>query len=500
MRSTAQLIARHPRGWPLRWRLAAVSAGLTLAILVLFAVVIGGLTQDRIRDDFEQELETAAGQIATEIEIASATGGLRVSPSDLEKMSMADAAAVRIVGPEGQIELASPGDLWLGPSSQASAPGDLALGPPAQEVQTVGDLSVATAPVVTSGIGEGRFVQYARNNAELDATIERLWLFLAAGVIAGTGLAALAGFLVAGRAMRPISDLTATAREIASTRDPSRRVPQPDTDDEVAELARTLDEMLQSLDAARAEREAMMQAQRDFIADASHELRTPLTSVLANLELLEASLARRATTAETEEEAQTVRSAIRSARRMSRLVSDLLLLARADAGRTAPRRDVDLAELARAAVEEVRPTAGGREIAVDTPEPVVVSGNPDELHRMVANLVDNAVRHTPERTRIEVRTGTRDGRARLVISDDGPGLPPGVERHIFERFSRGSGPADRATAGGTGLGLAIVRAVANSHGGEVSAGGSEAGGARFEVALPLRGSFAAEPPRVETHS
>jgi two-component system, OmpR family, sensor kinase len=456
-----------------------------MAILVLFALVIGSLARDRIRDDFEQELETAAGHIATEIEIAGATGGLRVDPSDLEKMAMADAAAVRIVGPEGQVELA--------------APGNLPLGPPTPEVKTVGDLSVATAPVLTSSIGaEPRFVQYARDHGELDATIERLWLFLAAGVIAGTGLAAVAGFLVAGRAMRPISDLTASAREIAATRDPSRRIPQPDTDDEVAELARTLDEMVQSLDAARAEREAMMQAQRDFVADASHELRTPLTSVLANLELLDGSLAARAAESGSEEEAETVRSALRSSKRMSRLVSDLLLLARADAGRTAPRRDTDLATLARAAVEEVRPIAGEREINLAAPDAVAVLGNPDELHRMISNLLDNAVRHTPERSRIEVRVERRGDRTRLVVSDDGPGLPAELVDQVFERFVRGSGPADRASDGGTGLGLAIVRAVATSHGGAVRAGRSGSGGARFEITLPAGGSLAAERGRVGT--
>jgi two-component system, OmpR family, sensor kinase len=479
-------IARHPRGWPLRWRLAAVSAGLTLAILLLFAIVIGSLARDRIRDDFNRELETAAGQIATALQVASQTGGtVPVSGADLEKMALADAAVIRTLGPDGEVTA------W---------PANRDLGPPVPGVRTVGDLSVATAAVLTGSIGAPQHVQYARDHGELDATIERLWLFLAAGVLAGTGLAAVAGFLVAGRAMRPISDLTATAREIAATRDPSRRIPQPDTDDEVAELARTLDEMLQGLDAARAEREAMIQAQRDFVADASHELRTPLTSVLANLELIEAALAARAKSADSEEEAEMVDSALRSSKRMSRLVSDLLLLARADAGRTAPRRDTDLAELARAAVEEVRPIAGPREIGVRAPDVVPVHGNPDELHRMISNLLDNAVRHTPEGSRIELRV-IRDGdRARLVVSDNGPGLPPGLEDQVFERFARGAGPADRASAGGTGLGLAIVRAVATSHGGEVRAERSEAGGARFEVELPAGGSLSAEARRVQPHT
>ena len=485
MAKRAERLARNPRGWPLRWRLAAVSAVLTMLILIVFAVVIGRLAQDRIRDDFDEELMAAAGKIATEFKVSTATGGaLRVQEDDLRMMAAADGAAVRVIAPSG-VE-------YPGPDSTP-------LGEPELGIQEVGDLSVATVPVITSSIGAPeRVIQYGRDHEELDATISRLWLFLAAGVLAGTALAALAGFVVAGRAMRPISDLTATAREIAATRDPSRRMPQPDTGDEVAELARTLEEMLQGLEASRAEREQMMQAQRDFVADASHELRTPLTSILANLELLEISLERQRGDLTDDEDAASVNSALRSSKRMSRLVSDLLLLARADAGRNAPRRECDLAELAANVVDELRPIAGDREIALDAADDVPVSGNPDELHRMISNLLDNAIRHTPAGSRIEIRAGADGDRARLVVSDDGPGLPDGLGQHVFERFVRGSGPADRSPDGGTGLGLAIVRAVATSHGGSVSAGNAESGGAQFEIDLPLAGRVAPAPGRVQT--
>ncbi|HYY73191.1 MAG TPA: HAMP domain-containing sensor histidine kinase, partial [Solirubrobacterales bacterium] len=316
----------------------------------------------------------------------------------------------------------------------------------------------------------------------IDATINRLWLFLGLGVLGGTALAALAGMAVAGRAMRPIATLTQTAREIASTRDPSRRMPEPETDDEIGELARTLDQMLRELDARRSETEVMMELQREFVADASHELRTPLTSILANLELLSERLAvegRRG------EESEMVESALRSSRRMSRLVSDLLLLARADAGRTGPRRDCDLAEVAAAAVSEARPVANGHPLILASGDPVPVKANPDELHRLALNLIDNGLRHTPAGTAIHVAAERRDGEAVLEVSDDGPGLPAGMEEQVFSRFVRGVGPSDLAGDSGTGLGLAIVKAVANSHGGEVEAGSSPAGGARFTVRLPL---------------
>jgi two-component system OmpR family sensor kinase len=349
-------------------------------------------------------------------------------------------------------------------------------------VHQAGELAVASAPIErTANSATPLFVQYARPTDSLDSTIGRLWLFLGLGVLGGTALAALAGMAIAGRAMRPIATLTSTARTIADTRDPSQRIPEPERDDEVGELARTLDQMLRELDAARSETEQMMQLQREFVADASHELRTPLTSILANLELLQERLTR---TQESGEEREIVDSALRSSRRMSRLVSDLLLLARADAGRTGVRSETDLAEVAASALAEVRPVANGRRLTLSEAGPVPVDANPDELHRLAVNLLDNGLRHTPEGTEIKVSVERRNGTAVLEVSDDGPGIPPGMESQIFSRFVRGSGPADIAGDSGTGLGLAIVKAVAMSHGGDVEAGSSATGGARFTVRLP----------------
>jgi len=281
--------------------------------------------------------------------------------------------------------------------------------------------------------------------------------------------------------MRPIASLTQTAREIATTGDPSQRMPEPETEDEVGELALTLQEMLESLDAARAEREAAMQTQREFVADASHELRTPLTSILANLELLQASL----DSEQQSEDREVVDSALRSSRRMSRLVADLLLLARADAGRLGQHRRCDLAEIAGDAAAEAAPLMGDRVLRIDNERPLRVEGNPDELHRMVLNLLDNAARHTPAGATIELRLGEADGQAVVEVADDGPGVPVALREQIFERFVRGQGPSDTAAGTGTGLGLAIVSAVAKSHGGSVEAGESASGGALFRARIPI---------------
>jgi signal transduction histidine kinase len=453
-----------PRRWPVRWRLAGVSAGLTLLILLCFAVIVGRLATDRLKNDFESDLQGNANQIATELQLGDPRAFTR------NMVTLGD-GIVRFVDETGQPLLNSPDT----PS----------FGRPQPEIVNVDGYDVAASRVLTNSVTQPAvFVQYGQTRKSLDATINRLWLLLAGGVGGGTILAMLAGLAVAGRAMRPISSLTAAAREVATTRDPSRRIPMPETEDEVAELAQTLDQMLRELDAARSETQQMIQSQRDFVADASHELRTPLTSILANLELLEASFAARGADAEEEE---IVAGALGSSRRMRRLVADLLLLARADAGRIGPRRSCELGEIAAGAIAEVRPVADGHTLEFDLGDPVTVEGNPDDLHRLVVNLVENGVRHTPPGSTVSLSVhGNGDDEAVVQVTDNGPGLPEGVGDQIFARFVRGAGPADLATDSGTGLGLAIVKAVTVSHHGRVDVGRAAAGGARFTVYLPLR--------------
>jgi signal transduction histidine kinase len=223
----------------------------------------------------------------------------------------------------------------------------------------------------------------------------------------------------------------------------------------------------------------MLERQRQFIADISHELRTPLTSVLANLELLSVMLEG--------DERETAESALRSTKRMRRLVADLLLLARTDAGRVSARSPTDLASVVMDAAAELEPISEGHEITVEA-EPAIVEGARDELLRMASNLIANAIRHTPAGTEVHAAVSVHDGEAELAVTDDGPGVPPDLAPHVFERFVRGGG--DRA--GSSGLGLAIVRAVAEAHGGSVRLEAPEGGGARFVVRLPVT-----EPARAE---
>jgi two-component system, OmpR family, sensor kinase len=325
-------------------------------------------------------------------------------------------------------------------------------------------------------------VLYARPLSDVNHTLARVRFFLLLGVLGGAILALLAGLYVARRAMRPIAELTDVAREIERTRDPSLRLPFPEADDEVAELARTLDGMLGALDASRGETEAMLVRQREFVADASHELRTPLTSVLANLELLNEELGG--------EQADTAHAALRSARRMRRLVGDLLLLARADARRTQPHRPTDLADVLVEAAGELEPVTDGHELSIDA-GPAVVSGTRDDLHRLTLNLLENAVRHTPAGTRIRASTAAHNGEAVLTVQDDGPGIPVELEQRVFERFVRGA----RDGGLGSGLGLAIVRAVVEAHSGSVTLERPTGGGTRFVIRIPAAEHPAPAPAR-----
>ena len=446
---------------PIRWRLAVTSAILTFVILLTFGLVIAFFTERQMENDFNDEVRDNATRIQQRLQeqVETTVGGYRIDArSSVLEFASADDVVIRVLDANGDVRVET-----------ADAPD---LGPPKPGLQDFDDYRVAsrelTRPFDDVLVA---YVQYAKSRSSLATTINRLRVFLALGVLGGGALALLAGLAVARRAMAPISGLTRAARRVAKTRDPEVDLPRLRADDEIADLSRTLDDMLGELAEAHTETEGALARQRQFVADASHELRTPLTSILANLELLEADLEG--------EDREIAGSALRSSQRMRRLVADLLLLARADAGRQAPREPVDLAAIVREAAGEAAPLAERHELEVDASDPVTVDGSADDLHRLALNLIQNALVHTPAGTRVCVRLRSEDG-ALLDVEDDGPGVPAELRHRLFERFVRGQGD----TGGGSGLGLAIVRAVAETHGGSVELTERESGGARFVVKLP----------------
>lgn len=490
---------------PIRWRLAVVSATLTGVILLSFAIAVGFFTARRIDGDFQTQtaarFDTIRENLRLEAQDDSTT--YRVVRSAIAAAAADSATAIKIWDVRG-------GRYTLAYVSPRTRP--VALGDPREDEGRVGDYRVErrafTQPIVRpdgrpavtqvplpgirsqSPFGGGGsiqpftsvdlsaqiVVQVGRSYDAVERTTRRVWSALALGVVLGSFLALWGGLALGARAMRPVRRMTSTARHIARTRDLDAKMPTSKVHDEIAELAGTLQDMLDELAAAQATVDATLQRQREFVADASHELRTPLTAVQANLELL-------ALTTEGDDR-EAAESALRSSRRMRRLVADLLLLARMDASREAERVEVDLDRAILEAIDELEPQIGDHEVALDL-DPVTLDGIRDELVRMVANLVGNALRHTPARTEVRVRLRAQGARAELVVEDDGPGIPAELRVRIFERFVRRGGEG----AGSTGIGLAIVRAAAQRHGGDVrvEATDEETGrGARFVVQLAVR--------------
>jgi signal transduction histidine kinase len=280
------------------------------------------------------------------------------------------------------------------------------------------------------------------------------------------------GWVVAGRVLRPIGRITAVARDIQAT-DLSRRIELPGPEDELKQLGDTFDAMLARLDAAFA-------AQRQFVADASHELRNPLAIIRTNVDV---ALADRH--ADPDDLRHTIVVVKRASDRMARLVDDLLALARRQEP-TVEHEPVDLGAAVAEASDDFVVPAAARSIVLDRAiaPGVTVTGDRDALKRAVANLLENAVRLAPAGSRIRLATGSEGDRAWVAVADEGPGIAPEDQPHVFDRFWR----ADKARAradGGTGLGLAIVRQIVESHGGQVRLQSKVGVGSSFVIWLPV---------------
>ncbi len=303
-------------------------------------------------------------------------------------------------------------------------------------------------------------LQVARPLSEADQTLSTLTRRLSVAAAIGVLLAALLGWVLAGRVTGPVRQLTELAESVSHTQDLTRRLDLPG-DDELARLAAAFDHMLSSLQESR-------RAQRQLIADASHELRTPLTSLRTNIDLLRSGL-----TLPAPDHDRLLADLDSQLAAFARLVEGLVELARGDQPPVTPER-LDLAEVTVEVVSEVRRDHPTARITVSAHACPVV-GDRMRLARAVRNLVDNAVVHGGGEVEVEV------GSAGLTVRDHGDGLDPSLLPRVFDRFTRGPDTGDRP---GSGLGLAIVRQVAESHGGSIEAVDSPGAGATFRLLLP----------------
>jgi two-component system OmpR family sensor kinase len=344
--------------------------------------------------------------------------------------------------------------------------------------------------VLVSGLPLAGVSHTLRQVAEAELAV-----FLAALLITGVIGTAWVRF-----SLRPLRRVAATATRVTQMPLGSgevslpERVPDANPGTEVGQVGAAFNRMLGHVESALARREASESRLRTFAADASHELRTPLSAIRGYAEL-----ARRHPGPLPAEVAHALNRVESQAARMSELVDELLLLARLDAGRPLASEPVDLTRLVIEVASDVRVAAPDHKWQLQLPdEPVVVRGDDQRLHQVLANLLSNAARHAPAGTIVTVSLGTGAGAgaaspaAIVSVTDDGPGIPAGLQPTVFERFVRGDGSRSRA-AGSSGLGLAIVHAVIAAHGGSASVV-SQPGETTFTVTVPvLAGDPGSEP-------
>ncbi len=311
----------------------------------------------------------------------------------------------------------------------------------------------------------------------LEEQLSDLRLFLIIGSLLSLLCAGVLSWLVAGRALRPLEEMATTAEEIGRTQDLSRRLPTIPADDEVGRLQRSFNQMLRQLEDAYLRLRSALTAQRRFVADASHELRTPLTTIRGNVGLL---LKRDDIT--TEDRSAALEDIASESERMSRMVQDLLTLARADAGYHLEKFPLDLRPIVEDVSRQAQKLQPMRRVELLDGQPSIINGNADAIKQLLWILIDNAFKHTGKQGQIQVRLEPGQPWTTLVVSDDGPGIPESDLERIFERFYQ----SDVSRTGeGTGLGLAIARWIAREHGGRVFASNNPQGGARFTVQLPV---------------
>ena len=330
---------------------------------------------------------------------------------------------------------------------------------------------VYVVPLKQGGVTVG-YIEALAPLGRLDDSMVRLRSLLLGLGLFGVLIALVGSWILAGRALEPVSEMVQTAQVISHGRDLTQRVTLPRQRDELGHLAETLNEMLQSLEEAS-------RAQQRFVADASHELRAPLTAIQGNLELLE-----RQPDMPTAERQEALGEARREAARLARLVADLLALARADAGVGLRRRPVDLDGVVLEAINGARQLVRGQHLVVEAFEPAQVMGDEDRLKQLILILLDNALKYTPAGRQVVLELRRNSHSAEVSVRDTGVGIPAEALPHVFERFYRAD-PARARDPGGTGLGLPIAQWIVEQHAGQIQLASEPGQGTTVTVSLPI---------------
>jgi signal transduction histidine kinase len=461
---------------PIRTRLALLYTALLAAALGAFGagmyVVLGGELERSFDSSLRANAEHAAGAFAQDVD---EDGLLR--PTDRLIGQFASTGGRVVVFDATGAELVDSAPPGTGELPIAES--DIALA--SQHANDVRDalvdeeqLRLTVEPIV---LPDGRLVGYvawADTTGPLRDLLATVGAALLGGGVVVVSLALIAGLILAGRALKPVAEVTDTARAISLSGDFGARVDAGRPGDEIGELALAFNEMLAVL-------EGNHQALQRFLGDASHQLRTPLTVIRANLDL-----ARRPDIPGRERSA-ILTDARDEAERMGRLIGDLLSLARAESGTRLEFEAVELDALLVESVRRQRLAAPHVRMSVINVEPAIVDGDRDRLQELLGILLDNAARYTPEGGSVGAALEIRDHRAVVRVEDTGIGLDAEDRGRVFERLYRGR-RAREMRPSGTGLGLAIAHWIVEAHGGTIALAHRDGGGTTATVTLPVRGS------------
>ncbi|MFP5363778.1 MAG: sensor histidine kinase [Thermoleophilia bacterium] len=443
--------------------LAAATVGVTVVLVSVAAYFV-------LRNELRSQIDEGLAEQYVQVERAA----VRVLRST-ERGFRFPAPPARAGSPGGPVQLlASDGEIVVPADSDLSVPvGDsdraVAAGLSRAELRDVHSGDGVRLRVLTVALPGGGAVQLARSLTNVDATLSRLRLVLALLCAGGTLLAAFFGRLFGRQVIQPVSELTAAAEHITETDDLGRRI-EVRSDDEVGQMAQRFNAMLDALERSRRALDHSVHSQRQLVADASHELRTPVTSLRTNIEVLLAEQGELAG----DDRRRLLEDVRAETEELTALITDVIELARGDEplSRT---DDVQFDHVVAEAVARARRRRPGTSFD-DRLEPTLVEGVSERLGRAVDNLLDNAAKHAPQGTVVEV--ALRDGE--LTVRDHGPGISPDDRPHVFDRFYRGAAARGRP---GSGLGLAIVRQVAETHGGTITVEEAPGGGALFRLTL-----------------
>ncbi|HEY3089065.1 MAG TPA: HAMP domain-containing sensor histidine kinase [Jatrophihabitantaceae bacterium] len=462
------------RRWSLRARLLAAVVGLVAVALATTGTVGVTLLRSYLMHQVDQQLAVGARVLdrATPLPEPPPTRVATQLPTPYWFTEIGTGGAVlHQRGGPGAPGVAGP-DLSGVTAAKVSAEGGKAFTVPSNQGGSGYRVRAAVRP-------DGTISTIALSLQSADATVHQLTMITLAVALGVLAVLLVLATIAVRVGLRPLDVVEHTAEDIAAG-DLSRRVPEGSPRTEIGRLSRTFNGMLAQIESAFAARAHSEATLRQFVADASHELRTPLTTVRGYAEL-----ARKGALPDPPAQRHAMRRIEAEATRMGGLVDDLLLLAHLDQRRPLHVETADVGVLTADAVADARVRDPDRPIDHTGPaEPVFVRVDADRLRQVLANLVGNALVHTPSGTPVQVTLSRNGTHAQLVVADKGPGLPPEQVARLFERFYRADPSRSRAR-GGSGLGLAIVEAVVQASGGTVSCTSAPGAGTSFEVRLPI---------------